>query len=59
VDTEYGALKVRLAKQFPDDIDGYIEGNTDFILRILSELGLTPEELAGIEQINRKENIAR
>lgn len=28
----YGALKHRLAKEFPNDFDSYIEGKTDFIL---------------------------
>lgn len=55
----YGDLKHRLAQQFPNDIDGYIEGKTDFILEILKETGFTDEELAAIEQINRMDNIVR
>ena len=31
----YGELKKRLAQQFPQDIEAYIDGKTDFILRIL------------------------
>lgn len=56
---EYGALKKGLAERYPDDIDSYIEGKTDFILRILREVGLTQEALEFIEQTNRMSNIAR
>ena len=50
---EYGDLKETLAKRFPDDIDGYIEGKTEFILGILREIGLTDEDLTAIRDINR------
>ena len=33
----YGALKRRLARAFPNEIDGYIEGKTAFILEILAQ----------------------
>ena len=56
---EYGALKKGLAERYPDDIDSYIEGKTDFILRILREVGLTQEALEVIERTNRMSNIAR
>ncbi len=38
--TAYGELKKRLAEQFPHDIDAYIDGKTDFLLRILRVAGL-------------------
>jgi GrpB-like predicted nucleotidyltransferase (UPF0157 family)/RimJ/RimL family protein N-acetyltransferase len=49
---EYGKLKMRLAKRFPDDIDSYIAGKTDFILRLLRENGFEGEELAEVERMN-------
>jgi GrpB-like predicted nucleotidyltransferase (UPF0157 family) len=38
---EYGRLKKELAAQFPTDIDKYIDGKTDFIVKVLREMGLT------------------
>jgi GrpB-like predicted nucleotidyltransferase (UPF0157 family) len=49
----YGELKKRLAEQFPNDIDGYVFGKTDFILDVLRRAGLTEEQLASIERVNR------
>jgi GrpB-like predicted nucleotidyltransferase (UPF0157 family) len=51
---EYGELKKQLAKQFPHDIGGYVEGKTDFLLRILRAAGLSSERLAEIERANRR-----
>jgi GrpB-like predicted nucleotidyltransferase (UPF0157 family) len=51
---EYGALKKRLAEQFSHDIDSYIDGKTDIVLRILRMAGFRPEELEDIEGINRR-----
>ena len=51
---EYGDLKKRLAKQFPHDSDGYVDGKTDLLLRILRAAGLPPARLAEIERANRK-----
>ena len=34
---EYSGLKRSLAKQFPNDIDSYVDGKTDFIISILSK----------------------
>lgn len=48
----YGALKQRLAKQFPHDIDAYVTGKSDFILEILQKTGV---QQSTIKQI-RKEN---
>jgi GrpB-like predicted nucleotidyltransferase (UPF0157 family) len=56
---EYGDLKQTLAKRFPEDIDSYIEGKTEFILAILRKVGLTDEEVAAIRSINQRDNLAR
>ncbi len=57
--TEYGDLKEMLAKRFPEDIDSYIAGKTEFIIGILQQTGLTGEELATIRDINKLENLVR
>ena len=49
---EYGALKQKLARQFPNDIDRYIAGKTDFILAILREIGFTDDDLTAVRGIN-------
>jgi GrpB-like predicted nucleotidyltransferase (UPF0157 family) len=54
---EYGDLKEKLAKRFPEDIDSYIAGKTEFIVGTLRQIGLTREELAAIRRINRPENL--
>lgn len=51
---EYGQLKKQLAIEFPNDIDRYIEGKTDLILRILRAANFPAEELLSIERVNRK-----
>jgi GrpB-like predicted nucleotidyltransferase (UPF0157 family) len=51
---EYGELKKQLAERFPRDIDGYIDGKTDFLLRILRVAGLPAARLGEIERVNRK-----
>ena len=56
---EYGELKASLARRFPEDIDSYIFGKTEFILRLLGEIGLNEHELAEIRRINQMENIVR
>ena len=56
---EYGELKVSLAKRFPDDIDNYIEGKTDFVLGVLQQLGFNDEELWTLREINKVENLRR
>jgi hypothetical protein len=56
---EYGNLKEALAKRFPEDVDSYIAGKTDFILSILEKVGLTAEELAAIRSINQVDALAR
>lgn len=49
----YGELKKQLAQEFPQDIEGYIDGKTDFILAILKQQGLGDEQLDSIEAGNR------
>jgi GrpB-like predicted nucleotidyltransferase (UPF0157 family) len=49
----YGDLKASLAAKFPEDMDAYIAGKTEFILAILRQIGLTDEELASIQATNR------
>jgi hypothetical protein len=50
----YGALKKQLADRFPDDIDSYVFGKTDFVLEILRRAGLTAEQINKIERDNRR-----
>jgi GrpB-like predicted nucleotidyltransferase (UPF0157 family) len=51
---EYGRLKRDLADRYADDIDGYVEGKSEFILAILAESGFTDAQIADIRAINRK-----
>ena len=51
--TRYGALKKQLADRFPEDIDSYVLGKTDFVLDILRRAGLTVEQIEKIERDNR------
>ena len=51
----YGELKKRLAARFPDDIDGYADGKTDFLLAILADAGFSQVELDEIRGINSKD----
>ncbi|HWB52771.1 MAG TPA: GrpB family protein [Tepidisphaeraceae bacterium] len=50
----YAQLKKQLATQFPDDIDAYIDGKTEFILTILSRSSFSPAQIAQIRDINSK-----
>jgi GrpB-like predicted nucleotidyltransferase (UPF0157 family) len=50
----YGELKRRLAAEFPDDIESYVDGKTELLLGILRESGLSGDRLDDIEQGNRK-----
>ncbi len=52
---EYGALKKRLAAEFPHDIGLYVAGKTDFLLGILRAAGLSADSLDAIEHANRSE----
>lgn len=51
---EYSNLKLDLAKKFPDDIDGYVEGKTEFIVDILNRSGMDRDSLENIIEINKK-----
>lgn len=48
----YGRLKQQLAKQFPNDIDAYVDGKTAFILSLLQDAGLAVNELSAVEAAN-------
>lgn len=50
----YSALKKELAKQFPNDMDGYVEGKSVFILSILAKYGFNDDHLDAIRQANRR-----
>ena len=50
----YGELKKQLAAQFPNDIESYVFGKTDFVLEMLRRAGLTQEQLTSIERVNRR-----
>ena len=50
----YGELKRRLAIEFADDVDGYVDGKTAFILDILRACGFEDRDLRDIAAINRK-----
>lgn len=50
----YGELKQGLARRFADDIDGYIEGKTAFLVDILRKAGFRNGTLREIEQMNRR-----
>jgi GrpB-like predicted nucleotidyltransferase (UPF0157 family) len=49
---EYAAIKYKLAEKFPDSIDDYIEGKTEFILNILRSHGYGPDNLEAIRIAN-------
>ena len=49
----YGELKKRLAKDYPDDIDAYVSGKTEFITGVLKEMGFDAAELDDITRQNK------
>ena len=49
----YSTLKKQLAKDFPNDIDSYIAGKTDFILKILRQANFSTESISSVESVNR------
>lgn len=51
---KYSKLKQELAVKFPNDIDSYIDGKTDFILSILNQYEIQSDDLAAIEMANKK-----
>lgn len=48
----YAELKLELARQYPDDIDRYVEGKTGMILGFLRETGLGADHLESVRQQN-------
>jgi len=54
---EYGKLKMELVRKFPNDIDSYVEGKTDFILNILKDKGFELSDLENIKDVNKKQRI--
>lgn len=51
---EYAALKKTLAERFAHDIDGYVDGKTDFILAILKQAEFDADALELIQTVNQK-----
>ena len=51
---EYAALKQELARKYPESIDDYVDGKTEFILGILAKHGLGSELLEEIRGVNQK-----
>ena len=49
---EYSKLKKELAKKFPDNIDSYVSGKTNFIVSILSKYDFSIEVLESIVRAN-------
>ncbi len=49
---QYSALKKQLATEFPNDIDQYIAGKTEFILSILQQYNFDTHTLQAIERAN-------
>ena len=43
-----------LAEKYPDDIDSYIEGKTEFILSILDQYEIDGDGLKSIRAANKK-----
>ena len=50
---EYSNLKKRLAQQYPNNIDCYVEGKTSFIAAILELCSFTPCELLNVLSSNQ------
>ena len=50
----YGELKRGLAARYSQDMDGYVEAKSQFLLEILRESGFDRAALKGIEQMNRR-----
>ena len=49
----YSDLKKELAYKFQNDIDGYIDGKTDFILSVLKKNGMNSDALQSVERVNK------
>jgi len=53
---KYGELKYALAKKYPQDIDAYVAGKSEFLLTILTKLGFSESDLEEIENVNQISN---
>ena len=51
---DYARLKHTLAEQFSQDIDGYVDGKTEFILAILKQADFDADALDLIQTVNQK-----
>ncbi len=49
----YGEIKKKLAVSFPEDIDSYIDGKTDFIVSILKQNGFAEQDRKKISTENK------
>ena len=49
----YGELKRKLADEYPDDIDRYMDGKTEFLLQVLRNSGFTPGEVKQVATVNQ------
>lgn len=54
VAAEYAILKKKLAAQYVNDIDGYVEGKSVFLCGILRKAGFSQAELDAIFTMNKK-----
>jgi GrpB-like predicted nucleotidyltransferase (UPF0157 family) len=52
---DYSKLKLELARKYPNDIDSYVDGKTDFILKILNNYHFSDNALTDIENANKKQ----
>jgi GrpB-like predicted nucleotidyltransferase (UPF0157 family) len=50
---EYSRIKRQLAARFPDDIESYVAGKTEFILRVLRSAGVGDGVLRTVRDANR------
>ena len=50
---QYGNLKLKLAEEYPNDIDSYVAGKTGLITAFLSLAGMEEEKIASIREANR------
>ncbi|WDV45174.1 GrpB family protein [Clostridiaceae bacterium M8S5] len=51
----YSDIKRKLAKEYPNDIESYIDGKTDLLISFLKAEGMNADELNSIKAINKKD----
>jgi len=49
----YGEIKTQLAEKFPNDIDSYVDGKTEFIVEILEQVGISERDRRKISSENK------